>query len=507
MKVINVMNFVRATDWRCDPTGETLLATTKSELETCQKYGVENTFLLQYDAVVDERYINLFKYEADATTELGLWYEIVRELTDKAGLPWKGFDDSSWHWYIDPDYPMAYTQEERKLLADAAMDGFRDVYGYYPKSVGSWFFDAYTMEYMSEKYGVQAFAICRDQMVTDAYTLVGGYFNQGYYPSKKNMFTPAQTKEMQIDTPVFRLLGPCPIHSYANKAYKADMAEELQELPITLETALVPYLGHDVMDWFYKTYFVNEDLGFSYAQIGQENSFNNPRVGQWLGEQIEIAQKYKDVKFMKMCDTGVAFKEKYSETPATAVSALDNWVPGTEEKLQSVIYDCKNYSANAFRCEKTISLRFLYLFDERIEEKHYSEPCHEWEEAYENLPIVDTWNCGRIGWRDHGGIIIDTEGAPFTSERKGEGILEVAWGDKSIVFEDDKMILKNVSKLTYNAEGARAIINARGNEMAYYYKGHIYSLIVENGQVKRQNELFTITTEEDKMVLTFSREK
>lgn len=61
------------------------------------------------------------------------------------------------------------------------------IFGVYPKSVGSWFIDAVTLKYMAERYGVVASCNCKDQIGTDGYTLWGGYWNQGYYPSIKKM--------------------------------------------------------------------------------------------------------------------------------------------------------------------------------------------------------------------------------------------------------------------------------------------------------------------------------
>ena len=98
------------------------------------------------------------------------------------------------------------------------------------------------------------------------------------------------------------------------------------------------------MQVFYENYFKNEDLGFSYAQLGQENSFG-PKLLPPLRMQLEEIRKYPDVKFMKMCDTGEWFKQQYPDkTPATCVSGLDDWA--TDNEVQAVYYDCSNYVAN-----------------------------------------------------------------------------------------------------------------------------------------------------------------
>ena len=89
MKVINIMNFVRYIDERMKDSVNILYQTTKQELMMVNEFGFENTFLLQYDAVCDENYQNLFKEYGTDRTELGLWYEIVEPLTSACGLPYR----------------------------------------------------------------------------------------------------------------------------------------------------------------------------------------------------------------------------------------------------------------------------------------------------------------------------------------------------------------------------------------------------------------------------------
>ena len=61
MKVVNIMNFVRKCDFRMEDSEERMYRMTEQELELVNEYGKENTFLLQYDALIDERYIRLFR--------------------------------------------------------------------------------------------------------------------------------------------------------------------------------------------------------------------------------------------------------------------------------------------------------------------------------------------------------------------------------------------------------------------------------------------------------------
>ena len=74
------------------------------------------------------------------------------------------------------------------------MADFLEVFGFYPKTIGSWVLDTTTVSYAAEKYGVLGSAICRDQMGTDGFTLWGGFPNGVYFPSRKNENVPGSTE-------------------------------------------------------------------------------------------------------------------------------------------------------------------------------------------------------------------------------------------------------------------------------------------------------------------------
>ena len=70
------------------------------------------------------------KANQDEKTELGLWYEINKQLLDEVGLAWRGKEGWSWDWHIIPGFSMAYTRKERELLIDTAMNKFKEIYGF-----------------------------------------------------------------------------------------------------------------------------------------------------------------------------------------------------------------------------------------------------------------------------------------------------------------------------------------------------------------------------------------
>ena len=145
------------------------------------KYKLGGTYLLQYDALLDTSYQKLLKTLPDSSFEIGAWWEIPQPLAENAGLKWLG--RYLWDWHANVGFSTGYSPDEREKLVDIYMKDFKQIFGDYPKSVGWWFIDAHTLNYMYQKYGIVASCNCKDQIGTDGYSLWGGYWNQAYYPS------------------------------------------------------------------------------------------------------------------------------------------------------------------------------------------------------------------------------------------------------------------------------------------------------------------------------------
>lgn len=495
------MNFVRRIDERLENSTERLLEFTCEQLSLVNEYGVDNTFLLQYDTICDDNFVSLFKKEATERTELGLWYEIVEPLTSACGIPYRSEKGWKWDWHIIPGYSMAYSPSQRELLIDEAMRKFKEVFGYYPKTVGGWVIDTHTLNYLSENYDISATAICRDQANTDAYTLLGGYFNGAYYPSKNNIFTPAQREEMQTNIPVFRLLGPCPIHNYDNNKYSSDEFKAVgkRSACFTLEPCWYMGTRDEIVRWMFDSYYGEESLGFAYSQIGQENSFLKVKEQVLDGTRMQIEQLLArgDVEFQKMGDTGEIFKTLYpKETPATSVVALNNF---DSADVQSVYYDCKNYTANLFRFEDKIFFRSLFLFDDRIEDLYLKDTCTTFDAIYENLPIVDTMTAPDED-RKLCGLMIADSGKPFTAKKAAEGVLTVKFGDGSVTFFDDRIEIVSDELLLYS-NSVKANVKPDADGLELEYKGHAYRLNVRGAVISERDGNIGLAPTEEKIIL------
>ncbi len=386
-RIVNIINFIRQTEPRTYTgiTDEMMYDTVVKQIEILDKYDLKGTFLLQYDALENPLYQELLKNGVPEGTEIGGWWEITQPHAEAAGIEWRG--RFSWDWFAEVDFSIGYTPAEREKLVDVYMEKFKSIFGYWPKSVGSWFIDAYTLNYMHRKYGIVASCNCKDQYGTDGYTLWGGYWNQAYYPSRVNAYMPAQDVEDQIPVPVFRMLGSDPIYQYDN-----GLDTHFQTV-VTLEPACGKNEGggssEEWIKWFLNTMAEGECLNFNYLQAGQENSFIWDRVSEGYELQMPLIKKMADegrLQVKTLAESGQWFKKKFKTTPATAVTAMEDW-RGLGHK--SVWYDSRYYRANLFWEGESFRFRDIHMFDEDMRSEYMDNVVRSNKFVYSTLPVVD----------------------------------------------------------------------------------------------------------------------
>ena len=169
MKVTNIMNFVRTFEPRDPECEKKLFDTAKAQLELSLEMNLPSTFLLEYDALCDERYVEIFlEASKRENIEIGVWYEIVEPLTSAIGMNYASKKGYKWDWAISPGFPMSYTPTDRERLVDEVMRKFKEIFNFYPSTFASWVLDTHTVRYLKENYPIEAFMICRDQINTDA---------------------------------------------------------------------------------------------------------------------------------------------------------------------------------------------------------------------------------------------------------------------------------------------------------------------------------------------------
>lgn len=481
-KVVNIINFVRGVEPRRE---KDLITPILEEIKLNKKYGFENTFLLQYDAMMDTRFVELFQREKDAHMELGIWIEMARCLIESLGIPWEGRPGYDWDWYVNPGFLLAYTREQKEQIIDTIMEKFHTCFGYYPKSAGSWMLDSDSVDYMASRYGVEAFCICREQWGTDAYTLWGGYYNGPYFPSRNNILHPAQTVEGQLHVPVIRMLGPDPIYCYYEKQ-KGERNKPGLTL-YTLEPSWQCGMNENWVEWYFRNFLECEDMGYNYTQAGQENSFGWPLIAKGLPMQFELLdklQKEGKVRIEKMCETGRKFTEDNALTPATVYSALDDWAGHGN---QSVWYSCKNYRLGLHCNAEQVYIRDLQKYDESYRDIYLDAPCKEKSAVQEALPMVD--------------VMRFSDAEVLTGIYFGNGRIERTWREDDkffaeisadgktliMILTEDRITVKGAedfeARFVYKA-GSEQIKALGKNQISYEHNGMKYALTVGSGKFK-----------------------
>jgi hypothetical protein len=382
-KIVNIVNFIRELEPRdASITKDVLYQTVVRQVDLMKKYHLGGTFLLQYDALLDPRYQKLLKGLPRDSFEIGAWWEIPQPLVENAGLTWRG--RYPWDWRANIGFSTGYTPAEREKLADVYMRDFKKIFGYYPKSFGSWFIDAHTLNYLYQKYRIVASCNCKDQYGTDGYTLWGGYWNQAYYPSKINSYMPAQNETNEIPVPIFRMLGSDPIRQYDQGLGDARQG-------VTTLEPVYPHAGGDStwINWFFKEFVEGPSMKFAYTQAGQENSFTWNGMAKGLEIQFPLIARLRDEKKVRvetLAESGEWFHKEYKVTPATAVTVTED-IKGSD--LKTVWFDSRYYRANLLWEKGTLKFRDIHIFNEKFPSIYETQAATSNECAFYTLPVVD----------------------------------------------------------------------------------------------------------------------
>lgn len=496
--IINFIDFIRG----CEPREPVdLIEPVREQIALHEKYGIKCTFLLQYDALLMPEYTEMLKKLNKDKYEIGVWFEVVQPLVEAVGLKWKG--RFPWDWHADCGFSVGYTKEQRKALIDELFTRFKTIFGYYPKSMGSWAFDASTAAHAYDKYGVCAFCNCKDQWGTDGYTMWGGYYGQGYYPSRMNSFSPAQSGEYQIGAPVFRMLGSDPLYQY-DFGLDIGSGEKKAQSVISLEPVYVKKGGGGNpkwVDWYFSENYNNKNLTFSYAQAGQENSFGWHDMKDGYIYQIEKVKELQDKGMLvaeRLSDSGEWFQRTFQKTPPSVIAAEIDW---ENSGKKSVWYDCMNYRANVYADGGSFRVRDLYIFDEKYPERYRNLPCKTEYLQFDNLPVADGNRFsghgvlagiypyevseekesplvfGEMKYREDGLSAVLT----FTDTACGD--VELTFDEKSITVKASDKTKNFAFRCTSDAQNKDlpSVENIFGDTLILSYRGFPYSLKLNSG--------------------------
>jgi len=521
-KIVNIINFIRLLEPRvAKSTEDVLYETVLEQIKIMRKYKLRGTFLLQYDALMDSRYQKLMKGLPADTFEIGAWWEIPQPMVENAGMKWRG--RYPWDWHANVGFSTGYTPEEREKLADVYMNDFKKIFGHYPESVGSWFIDAHTLNYLYDKFHIIASCNCKDQYGTDGYTLWGGYWNQAYYPSRINSFMPAQNEKNQLPVPVFRMLGSDPV-----RQYDLGLSPNGQGC-ISLEP-IYKFGGGDStwVTWFFKEFVNGESLEFNYAQAGQENSFTWKNMSKGYKMQMPLIARLRNenkISVETLGESGKWFRKHYKITPATSMTVSQD-IDWSDKK--TAWFNSRFYRTNFLWDRGSLCIRDIHLFDENFPSFYTTGIAKTSACAFFTLPVVDGYLWSSVdeiaGLRLKvvvGGKEVFLQGADpeFTKSKPGqldiswpltniEGILMVSLDEGSIT-----MNLKSKNKIEWYLEMNAAnkvklpFKKISSNRLDCQFEGMDYFVTTGKGIMTESADKkgFRITPEQNMVIIDLSQ--
>jgi len=362
VRCINVINFIRGVEPRA-PTD--LLLPVQKQMEVLLGLELPATWLLQYDALVSGPFVPFLKSHIASNHEVGVWFEMNELQCKAAGVAWRGRPGLEWDSSPSVAFTIGYTVEERIKLADTFMREFRAIWGRYPKSVASWNLDSHTMAHLTEHYEIDAYAVCRDQIATDGFTIWGAPI-AGYYPSKVNCWSPALDRKNQIPSPVFRMLGQDPVYYYQN-GYPMPGGRRGGG-PDTMEPVWPSGRSPIFIGNFLNMIARAPTLEFAYAQLGQENNFGWPEMASAYPVQMKALSDLRgagSVHVETMGESGRRFKQAFSETPPQAQVMLEDPFGNVDPVENTVWYQSRFYRANLHLKGDLPFLRDLTVYSDR----------------------------------------------------------------------------------------------------------------------------------------------
>lgn len=436
---ITVVNPVRISKYNKTP-GESL----ESQYEVIGENNLPATWLLTFDALENEEIMSVVK-TMDEAQEFGIFLEVTKNFAEKADVEYR--DTGFWH-HAGSVFLSGYTQEERKILIDRVFEKYKEIFGEYPKSVGSWWTDSFSLSYMKEKYGIVSNLGCADQFSTDNYQLWGQPWITPYYPSNFHTGVPASSEENKLDVVNIQWAARDPLNGYYSSLYSA------QDYLLAPQKQTIEYF-EKLID-LYTNYFMQ-------ITIGLESDLDPSGYKKEYAKQIELVkskQEQGEIVAVSMKDFSNWYREKFPNlSPETLIESED--LLGSEAK--AYWYQGSKYRLSYTEKNGRFTIRDLRIYPQDLVEPYYDSPNRDIKLSINIPSIVDEINDTGNIWKLPPGaeiitepekIIIKAKGlpvpkrlrvfTPFVKVKKGWNYIEVSFKE-GMEIPEEGIVVKDYS--------------------------------------------------------------
>ncbi len=277
-------------------------------------------FVLRYDALTNQSYVDYIKQQISANPDLirlGLMIEITPKLAEDSGVK---YHDTENHWYEAQNcFTIGYQKQDRKKIIDKLFSAFRGQFGSYPRLVSAWLIDTDSLNYMHDKYGVNADQITREQWGQDSYTLYGGPPHYPYPASRNWAFIPDFTEKNPVI--MLRQTVTDPLYNYG-ETKKAYTTQPNDYAISGLDFEYFKKLTNQAL-------FDQKSTGF--ALLGLENSMEDKYQQDFIG-QVDYINEIKDQVSFPDLDQLKNYWQKQTDTSYSGKDLIN----GTDNRAEFV---------------------------------------------------------------------------------------------------------------------------------------------------------------------------
>lgn len=370
-RFIVIVNPVRISSYTKDPV-ESL----KSEYEIINKKSLPATWLVTFDVLDNSKMVSLIK-TMNTKQEQGIFLEVTPNFARNAQVTYH--DTGFWH-HAESVFLSGYTQEERRLLIDKVFTKFKEVFGYYPSSVGSWGTDSYSLSYIKDKYGITANLVCSDQFATDGYQIWGQPWQVPYYPSKYYSAVFASDLTVKLDVVNLQWATRDPFNGYYSSLFS------IQDYLTTDKNLDTVYFEKLV-----RLYTDQSKNGFGQITVGLEADFSPDDYKKEFAKQMNLISSLRDKEgfnTLTMKDFSGWYREKYPDLSPPSYFETSDLLGGGTKAIwsQSPKYRIF-YTIDAE--SKEIAVRDLRFYDVNLEDPYYYSPNRSFNLTLNIPSIVD----------------------------------------------------------------------------------------------------------------------
>ena len=311
---VSIVNPVRGADF-WDLKNQSPERAVEGQIQILKQFDLKATWLLRFDVLNYKTIIDDLNKLPD---EKGLFLEVSPSWANSASVAYQ--KGQSWH-DAKSAFLTGYERVDREKLIDTAFEKFKQIFGYYPKSVGAWWIDAYSLDYMQKKYGITSGMIVSDQYTTDNYQIWGQYFSTPYYPSKNNVLHPAQTIANKLPVVMLQWAPRDPVNSYGNGVFDSTFSVQAND-----------YLDYHSLDTKYFStlmdLYTNQKFNsFSQIVVGLENTYPWQKyAGEYDNQMKVIADKRNSqtISVVSMDQFASWYKQYFPDFSPTQVILADD---------------------------------------------------------------------------------------------------------------------------------------------------------------------------------------